>query len=210
MSCETGPVGPLPFAHPVAAVVFWVAYGLFITVELNIAVRSRIRGWGRPAELDEASKRTVVLSIVAAFFVAFWAATTVRAATIAASEPILRWVLLGVGVMLMLLGTGLRQWAIHTLGRFFTLEVRAAVNQRVVDVGPYRLVRHPSYTGALLAFAGIGLALGNWLSLVVSVFVPLLGFLRRIAVEERVLVEQLGEPYRRYAATRRRLVPGLW
>ncbi len=96
------------------------------------------------------------------------------------------------------------------MGRFFTLEVRVADGQSVIDSGPYRLLRHPSYTGALLSFLGIGLALGNWLSVAVLVVLPAAGFVRRIAVEEQALSAQLGESYRRYAATHRRLVPGLW
>src|SRR5207245_1805894 len=62
------------------------------------------------------------------------------------------------GIFLMLLGVVVRQWAIAVLGRFFSLTVRVAEDHRVVVKGPYRLVRHPSYTGVLITF--IGLALG--------------------------------------------------
>jgi protein-S-isoprenylcysteine O-methyltransferase Ste14 len=57
---------------------------------------------------------------------------------------------------------------------------------------------------------GFGLGAGNWLSLLVSVIVPLLGLLPRIAVEESELVRVLGEPYRAYQRTSRRLIPGAW
>jgi protein-S-isoprenylcysteine O-methyltransferase Ste14 len=101
-------------------------------------------------------------------------------------------------------------WSIRTLGRFFRYEVVVQEGHRVVDTGPYRLVRHPSYTGSLLAFLGIGIALDNWLSVAAALGLPLLGFLRRIAVEEAALTSELGDAYRSYKERTRRLVPGIW
>ena len=92
------------------------------------------------------------------------------------------------GVTAIVLGSLGRQWAISTLGRFFTLNVQISEDQRVVTNGPYRWVRHPSYTADLLAFTGIGLALGNWLALLAAATLPLLGLLVRIHVEERALL----------------------
>lgn len=71
-------------------------------------------------------------------------------------------------------------------------------------------MRHPSYTGLLLTLTGLGLALGNWLSIALLVLLPLAGVLARIRVEERALLAELGEPYRRYAEERTRLVPYVW
>jgi protein-S-isoprenylcysteine O-methyltransferase Ste14 len=62
----------------------------------------------------------------------------------------------------------------------------------------------------LLTFAGIGLALGNWISILCVIAVPLIGIVVRIRVEERALLDGLGEPYRRFAQGRKRLVPGVW
>lgn len=78
--------------------------------------------------------------------------------------------------------------------------------QAVVDRGPYRWVRHPSCTGTLVISAGVGLTLGNWLSLAI-IMLPLAAMLRRISVEETALTEILGQPYQ---ARTKRLVPGLW
>jgi protein-S-isoprenylcysteine O-methyltransferase Ste14 len=114
------------------------------------------------------------------------------------------------GLVLIGAGIALRQWAFTTLGRFFTIDVRVAPGQTVVDRGPYRWVRHPSYTGLILSFAGFGLALGNWGSLAAAALVPTAGLLYRIRFEERTLLNGLGEPYRRYAEGRPRLFPGVW
>jgi len=96
------------------------------------------------------------------------------------------------------------------LGRFFTIDVRVHPGQTVVERGPYRWVRHPSYTGLILIFVGIGFALGNWAALAVLAVVPTAGLVVRIRIEERALLDGLGEPYRRFAASRPHLFPGLW
>ena len=82
--------------------------------------------------------------------------------------------------------------------------------QPVVSRGPYRRVRHPSYTGLLLILAGFGLACGDWRSVAICLVLPLPALLWRIRVEEAELVRVLGEPYRAYAARTDRLVPGVW
>jgi len=121
-----------------------------------------------------------------------------------------QWVLFLGGLALMGGGVVVRLWAILTLGRFFTVDVRVHARQTVVDGGPYRWVRHPAYTGLLLFFVGMGLSLTNWASLLVLALLPAVGLLVRIRSEERALLAGLGEDYRRFAATRRSLFPGIW
>ena len=121
-----------------------------------------------------------------------------------------RWPLFVIGLVLMAAGVFVRQWAILTLGRFFTVDVRVHPDQTVVERGPYRWVRHPSYSGLLIFFVGLGLALNDWLSVIVLAILPAAGLIIRIRSEERALLTGLGEDYRRYAATRRRLFPGIW
>jgi protein-S-isoprenylcysteine O-methyltransferase Ste14 len=118
--------------------------------------------------------------------------------------------LFAVGIALMWIGIGLRLWAFRTLGRFFTFTVMTSDDQPVVSDGPYGFVRHPSYTGALHACAGVGLVQGNWISLAAMVVIPGIGIINRIRVEERALLGTLGEPYREYAAGRKRLMPFVW
>jgi protein-S-isoprenylcysteine O-methyltransferase Ste14 len=107
-------------------------------------------------------------------------------------------------------GVALRLWAIHELGRFFRIVVTIQPDHRVVDTGPYRFVRHPSYTGLLLALAGAGVALDSWLSLLALTALPLAGILVRIRVEESALLDALGESYAAYEARTDRLIPGVW
>jgi protein-S-isoprenylcysteine O-methyltransferase len=123
-------------------------------------------------------------------------------------SPVLFWQ--GAGVALFASGLTLRFWAIHHLGRFFTVDVAIAQDHRVVDDGPYRLVRHPSYTALLLEYAGIGCTLRSvtgWLVMMLPILVALL---YRVRIEEAALANALGEPYRAYLRRTKRLVPGIF
>lgn len=111
------------------------------------------------------------------------------------------------GMVIFFSGIVLRWTAIVWLGRFFTVNVAIAVDQVVVDTGPYRWIRHPSYTGALAAFLGFALSTGNWATIFV-IMVPITwAFMRRIQIEEAALMTGLGEPYQAYALRTKRLVP---
>ncbi len=107
-------------------------------------------------------------------------------------------------------GIALRFWSFRTLGRYFTFTVQTSDDQPVIDSGPYRVIRHPSYAGALLALIGVALLFGNWWSFA-GLMVPIIaGFVYRIVVEERALKSALGERYAEYAQTHKRLIPYLW
>ncbi len=114
------------------------------------------------------------------------------------------------GELLFLAGLALRFWAIVSLGRFFKVTVSIQEGHRVVRAGPYQLLRHPSYSGLLVAMVGLGLLLGTWLGLAALIVLPLVGILIRIRAEEAVLLDALGDEYAAYAAATSRLVPGVW
>lgn len=114
------------------------------------------------------------------------------------------------GMVVLVGGLVLRGWSIMTLGDYFTGRVMVSADQTVITAGPYRVLRHPSYTGFLLACAGVGLASANWTSVAAMVVLPLAVFLWRIHAEERALLGTLGERYRAYAAQHKRLVPFVW
>jgi len=133
-------------------------------------------------------------------------ARNVPGATLPGSQWI--WVVLGCAVGLA--GVTLRWWAIRTLGRQFTRNLQVGSDHDLVVGGPYRYVRHPSYTGAILMLAGVGLGLGNALGLAACLVLSTIGYIQRIPREEELLSRELGEPYTEYASRRRRLVPGVY
>ena len=115
-----------------------------------------------------------------------------------------------VGLVLIAAGIGLRAWSIATLGRFFQYRIEVQADHRVVTGGPYRWVRHPSYSGLALVLLGIALATGDIPSFVAAAVLAAAGLAVRIHAEERQLAEALGAEYERFAAPRKRLVPGVW
>ena len=114
------------------------------------------------------------------------------------------------GAVLFFLGLALRWASIYHLGRFFTVNVAIADDHRVIDTGPYRYIRHPSYTGALMAFAGFGLCLSNWLGFLLILLPVTAVFLYRIHVEEAALRAGLGKAYEDYCSRTKRLLPLLY
>jgi protein-S-isoprenylcysteine O-methyltransferase Ste14 len=120
------------------------------------------------------------------------------------------WVRFGAGEALLAAGIVLRLSAIRALGRYFTREVMVSADQPVIAAGPYRIVRHPSYTALLLYALGSGVVEGNWLGLGAITLFTLLALVYRIRVEEAALTSVLGERYGAYASHRKRLVPGVW
>lgn len=111
------------------------------------------------------------------------------------------------GIVVMILGIIFRQWSIAVLGRFFSGTVSTQKGQKVVENGPYRYIRHPSYTGALLILLGIGLALQSWGAAIILMLLFSLAYGYRIHVEERVLINELGDPYIEYKKRTKRLIP---
>jgi protein-S-isoprenylcysteine O-methyltransferase Ste14 len=111
------------------------------------------------------------------------------------------------GIVLMWVGIAFRYYAMRVLGRYFTFDVAVHGGQTVVEAGPYRYIRHPSYTGAMITLIGFGLALGNWVGLLALIACGAIGYAYRIQVEESALVAALGEPYRDYMSRTQRLVP---
>ncbi len=107
-------------------------------------------------------------------------------------------------------GMGLSMWAMAA-NRFFSpvVRIQAERGHRLVSSGPYAVLRHPGYTGLIVASLCGGVALGSYWSLVP--LAPFVGmFLRRTAMEDRFLLGGL-EGYAGYAGrVRYRLVPGLW
>jgi protein-S-isoprenylcysteine O-methyltransferase Ste14 len=107
-------------------------------------------------------------------------------------------------------GLALRLWAINVLGRFFTSVVMVQAGQTVVEDGPYRLLRHPSYSGALLTALGVVVTLGSVVGGVLVVLLAVPAYSYRIQVEERELMAGLGDPYRAYQGRTWRLLPYIY
>ncbi len=114
------------------------------------------------------------------------------------------------GILILLAGSMLRRYCFRTLGRYFTGNVRVHADHSVIEVGPYRYVRHPSYTGGMLMYLGTGLALTNWMSTLILAAMGALTYAYRVRVEEQALGSSLGQPYLGYMRRTKRFIPFLF
>jgi protein-S-isoprenylcysteine O-methyltransferase len=153
-------------------------------------------------DADDATLRTLWITILLAVTAGIVASTRVPAAGMGGAA-----VVFWMGCALFGAGLALRWYSIVYLGRFFTVNVAIHSGHEIIDTGPYARIRHPSYSGALLAFLGLALTLTNWLSLVLVVLPVSWAFSRRISTEEHALASALGSPYVNYMRHTKRLVP---
>ncbi|MGE3541974.1 MAG: isoprenylcysteine carboxylmethyltransferase family protein [Candidatus Tectimicrobiota bacterium] len=190
--------------NPLALVLFWLTFWAWVALWLGIVRRDR--GTDVRPSTDQGSRALIGITFWSGVLGAFLAAWMVPAAQLPGSE----WSILLGGLVLMWGGMALRLWAVQTLGRLFRTVVVLQDHHRLISDGPYRLIRHPSYAGSLLTLAGLSLALGNWLSLLVAVLCPLVGFTRRIRIEEATMQARFGDDYTAYARRTWHLLPWLW
>jgi protein-S-isoprenylcysteine O-methyltransferase Ste14 len=175
-----------------------IAMGLFFCLSEIFISRARRTN---DSSKDGGSLRTLWLTIQISIAAGVAAAYAVPGARIHPARMIYP-----VGLGLFAFGLALRWWAIIYLGRFFTVNVTIASDHRVVDSGPYRHIRHPSYTGNLLAFLGLSLCLFNALSILIIMIPIFLAFQKRIRIEEAVLTAAV-PGYGNYAGRTKRLIP---
>ena len=195
-SVRPGFVVTPPYRQPGSDIGFWALFGLFAVGEGAMRLRSALNRGGTPSE--PWSQVVVALAIIGGLLGGLGAASLGWAELSGG-----RWPIFIVGLILMAAGIFVRQWSIFTLGRFFTAEVRVQADQPVIDAGPYRWVRHPSYTGLIIFFIGLGLALTNAISLLIVAVIPTFGLVVRIHFEERSLMAVGGA--NRISSTRPRI-----
>jgi protein-S-isoprenylcysteine O-methyltransferase len=178
---------------------------IFTLSEIGLGVVKRARS-GKSQLADRGSLLllwTVIVVSVALAFSFKLAFTTLDFGAMPAAARAL-------GIGLFVVGLAIRWYAIIYLGRFFTVNVAIASDHRLIDAGPYRYIRHPSYAGALLAFLGLGLCIGNWASVLVLTAPMVAVFVWRMHVEEAALVQGLGDEYRVYMRRTKRLIPKIY
>jgi protein-S-isoprenylcysteine O-methyltransferase len=186
--------------------IFWITHSLaagFLLVEIYLLAVRRCRD--PEQQSDRGTLRLVWILIGCGCLAGF---------VLAPKVSCLRWpdslAIVLLADLLLLAGIILRIWSVVHLGKFFTVNVAFQVGQRVIQDGPYRFVRHPSYSGSMLALVGLACLTFNWLGFVVIVACSLAAYALRISVEEKALLQNLGDEYRRYAERTKRLIPGIF
>jgi protein-S-isoprenylcysteine O-methyltransferase Ste14 len=195
---------PLVLHEELAQAVFWISFAVWGAIELFMLVRSRIQLPSRSG--IDPSQVLLLGSMLAGVALGAYAADHVGELGLPGGG----WWPVITGLAVLWLGVGFRVWAVQTLGRFFQYTVVVQPEQRVIEEGPYRRIRHPSYTGLVLGMLGLGIALDNALAIAACALLPLLAFTLRLMGEEKALSRELGEPYRDYMRRTHRLIPGVW
>lgn len=190
--------------RPSWAAVFWVSYVAFFFA--TMWVHSRERGKVQGDNRDRGSRAGIyALSFVGAAFAL--AGPVLRPG---ARIPLPHALLFYTSIALFWAGTILYPWAAITLGAFFRTSVQLLDGQRLVTRGPYRILRHPAYTAGMLVFTGIGLATGNWLSLVGAVLCVAIAYAWRVYIEEAALRERFGAEFEAHRKRTWAIIPLVW
>lgn len=194
---------PFVFILP-HAIVFWAVFFWCFFPERGLVQKASAES-KKEGSKDGGSIQVIMVTGMITALVGFGAAAWTQMNL----APGARLVVFYSGVAVLLLGSLLRRLCFKTLGEHFTGDVRARADQPVIQTGPYRWVRHPSYTAGMLMYLGVGMALTSWVSIAFLLGGTFIGYAYRVRVEERALLAEIGEPYGEFMRTRKRFIPYL-
>jgi protein-S-isoprenylcysteine O-methyltransferase Ste14 len=181
-------------------IVFSIIYGLFeIFMSRRKQDNRKIFKSG-----DKGSIWLLTMSISMGYWLSFIIAST-------KTGRIYQWdTFFVIGSVLVLAGLIIRVKSIMKLKQQFTYTVTKIENHELIQTGLYKIIRHPGYLGQLIIFLGISVCLSNWLSILLMIIPVLFGYLNRIKVEEKFMIEQMGQKYLDYQKKTKRLIPGIY
>jgi len=181
-------------------IAFSTLYGLF-----EIFMSGRLKSKRNVSKSgDKGSIWLLIITISIGYWLSFIMASTKMG-------RIYHWNTLFVtGSILALIGLIIRVSSILTLKQQFTYTVTKIEDHELIVTGLYKRIRHPGYLGQLIIFLGISTCLSNWISILLMIIPVLLGYLNRINVEEKFMVEQMGQKYVDYQKRTKRLIPTIY
>ena len=115
-----------------------------------------------------------------------------------------------IGFILIAIGLAIRIQSILTLKQHFTYSVAKIENHELIEKGLYKWIRHPGYLGQLIIFTGVPISFSNWMAVILMITPVLIGYIYRIGVEEKFMVEQMGQKYIDYQKQTKKLIPLIW
>lgn len=180
-----------------------VVCGVWGLSEVAIAIFMRAAADGEAK--DRGSARFIYITAYGCVALGVWLGQHGYGA-LQALPPYVKWI----GMGMIFAGVVIRWWAILTLRKFFTVNVAILKDHQLIRKGPYALVRHPAYTGALLSFFGLGVALNSWIAFLVIVIPITTAFFWRMTVEEKALLSAFQGEYEAYSAQTYRLLPWVY
>ena len=187
------------FPNEFMAILFSFIFIIFLIIELRIFTKQRLSSRNK---YDKGSLLFILIGVFIPLIIVF----------------ILAYLRIGrlptlvsyIGLVFVILGFVLRQRSIIVLGEFFTLVISIQKNQKLIQDGPYKYIRHPSYTGLFLEIVGVGLFLSNWLAIIIILILLFPSLIYRISIEEKVLVKEFGNEYTSYQKRTKKLIPFIY
>ena len=192
---------PLPFVWPYAA-IYWAVFIWAFRPEFGIVARAR-----RQQTATDSKSLQVILAVGSLSFFAAYPLAFVPALQFAAPHRV---AVFAAGIGIIVAGALLRRHCWRLLGESFTGDVRVREDQAIVSSGAYRFLRHPSYTAGVLLNTGVGIALGSWAAALLLAVTSVAAYVYRMNVEEQALLTVIGQPYRDFMTTRKRLIPFIY
>jgi protein-S-isoprenylcysteine O-methyltransferase Ste14 len=190
----------IPFSSLFSGVwLLWLVYWGISAIGVKTAVRVE-SGFSRFVKY----MLPIIVAVVLLWDSSGWARGTILDQRFVPARLSIVWL----GFALTVIGLAFTCWARVILGRNWSGVVQLKQDHELITRGPYRIVRHPIYTGLLLAFLGSAIAVGEWRALLATVIVGL-SFWRKLRLEERWLCELFGDQYRAYMMRVKALVPWL-
>jgi protein-S-isoprenylcysteine O-methyltransferase Ste14 len=186
-------------------IILIIASVVWIVAEVYLVIRDNVQGKGKTT-IDRRTRNYNFISLIIA----------ISCAAIISWIPLFQFnrrgasIVFWIGIIIICLGLLLRYWSINVLGRYFRTTIELEKGQKIIQKGPYKWIRHPSYSGIILFCIGYGLAVQNWLSLIIAVSLPTIALLYRIKIEEEALVRVIGTEYEAYQKKTKKLIPGIW
>ena len=190
-------------ARMIAAIVVIIAIECYYIIsEIRLAERT---SKGTDNTLDKGTRRLVWRFTSIGYNIA-WIPVIFDFGRLVTLGGWLTWV----GVAIMIFGVIFRQYVIAFLGKFFTATIQIKKDHELVQTGPYRYIRHPSYLGILILSLGLGIAMANWISLLICIVLPAISLMRRIKFEEKELEQHFGQQYQDYRKNTWRVIPFIY
>ena len=181
-------------------IAFSILYGFF---EIFMSWRQQ-----RKREISKSGDKGSIWLLVISISIGYWLSFIIAYTKIG---RIYHWnTLFGLGSILIVIGLIVRVTSILTLKKQFTYTVAKIENQELIETGLYKNLRHPGYLGQMIIFLGISTCLSNWISILLMIIPVLLGYLHRINIEEKFMVDQMGQKYIDYQKRTKRLIPTIY
>jgi protein-S-isoprenylcysteine O-methyltransferase len=185
--------------------LFWLILGVsWVVVEIAVAHKTRAY-FVTTCQLEYRSERLIWMVVIIALFAALWVKQMHWAAL-----PIELFYCQLIAIVLFVTGLALRCYAVVSLGRHFSTTVMTKDQHILIESGPYRLIRHPAYTGLLSSFLAVGLAMGDGLALLTLMSPVAYVLTQRIRIEEQWLSDYFDKKYGDYSLRTKKLLPWIY